>query len=211
MDALGIGTGDEVICPAFTFYATAEAIARRGATPVFADVDAATMNLDPEDVAARISPRTKAILAVHLFGRPAPLAELAQLGVPVIEDAAQAFGSPDIARGGSPPRSASIRRRTSSASGTAALSRRTMPSLRNGSACSAFTAPQGDFELSASTRASTRSRLRCCASSSRELDGWVHRVGGRRRYSSSASARLRASRGRARPRLPPLRLPLARA
>jgi dTDP-3-amino-3,4,6-trideoxy-alpha-D-glucose transaminase len=100
MDALGIGTGDEVICPAFTFYATAEAIARRGATPVFADVDAATMNLDPEDVAARISPRTKAILAVHLFGRPAPLAELAQLGVPVIEDAAQAFGSPDIARGG---------------------------------------------------------------------------------------------------------------
>jgi dTDP-3-amino-3,4,6-trideoxy-alpha-D-glucose transaminase len=100
MDALGIGTGDEVICPAFTFYATAEAIARRGATPVFAEVDAATMNLDPEDVAARISPRTKAILAVHLFGRPAPLAELLQLGVPVIEDAAQAFGSPDIARAG---------------------------------------------------------------------------------------------------------------
>ncbi len=100
MDALGIGAGDEVICPAFTFYATAEAIARRGATPVFVDVDAGTMNLDPEDVAARINPRTKAVLAVHLFGRPAPLAELAQLGVPVIEDAAQAFGSPDIARSG---------------------------------------------------------------------------------------------------------------
>jgi dTDP-3-amino-3,4,6-trideoxy-alpha-D-glucose transaminase len=100
MDALGIGAGDEVVCPAFTFYATAEAIARRGATPVFADVDAGTMNLDPEDVAARITPRTRAILAVHLFGRPAPLAELGQLGVPVIEDAAQAFGSPDIARSG---------------------------------------------------------------------------------------------------------------
>ena len=100
MDALGIGAGDEVICPAFTFYATAEAIARRGATPVFADVDAGTMNLDPEDVAARINPRTKAILAVHLFGRPARLAELVPLGVPVIEDAAQAFGSPDIARVG---------------------------------------------------------------------------------------------------------------
>jgi len=100
MDALGIGAGDEVVCPSFTFYATAEAIARRGATPVFADVDAGTMNLDPEDVAARISSRTKAILAVHLFGRPAPLAELGQLGVPVIEDAAQAFGSPDIARSG---------------------------------------------------------------------------------------------------------------
>jgi len=100
MDALGIGAGDEVICPSFTFYATAEAIARRGATPIFADVDAGTMNLDPEDVAARISSRTKAILAVHLFGRPAPLAELRQLGPPVIEDAAQAFGSPDIARSG---------------------------------------------------------------------------------------------------------------
>jgi dTDP-4-amino-4,6-dideoxygalactose transaminase len=89
-----------VICPSFTFYATAEAIARRGATPVFADVDSATMNLDPEDVAARITERTKAILAVHLFGRPAPLAELVQLGPPVIEDAAQAFGSPDIGRTG---------------------------------------------------------------------------------------------------------------
>jgi dTDP-4-amino-4,6-dideoxygalactose transaminase len=100
LDALGIGAGDEVICPSFTFYATAEAIARRGATPVFADVDAVTMNLDPEDVAARITERTKAILAVHLFGRPAQLAELSALGVPLIEDAAQAFGSPDIARTG---------------------------------------------------------------------------------------------------------------
>jgi dTDP-4-amino-4,6-dideoxygalactose transaminase len=100
LDALGVGAGDEVICPSFTFYATAEAIARRGATPVFADVDAATMNLDPEDVATRITDRTKAIIAVHLFGRPAPLAELVRLGPPVIEDAAQAFGSPEIARTG---------------------------------------------------------------------------------------------------------------
>jgi dTDP-4-amino-4,6-dideoxygalactose transaminase len=100
LDALRIGPGDEVICPAFTFYASAEAIARRGATPVFADVDAATMNLDAEDVAARVTPRTRAIIAVHLFGRPAPAAELAQLGVPVIEDAAQAFGSPQIGRAG---------------------------------------------------------------------------------------------------------------
>jgi dTDP-4-amino-4,6-dideoxygalactose transaminase len=100
LDGLGIGPGDEVICPAFTFYATAEAIARRGATPVFADVDAATMNLDAEDVAARVTSRTKAIIAVHLFGRPAPTADLAQLGVPVIEDAAQAFGSPEIGRTG---------------------------------------------------------------------------------------------------------------
>jgi len=100
LDALGVGPGDEVICPSFTFYATAEAIARRGATPVFADVEAATMNLDPEDVAARITPRTKAVIAVHLFGRPAPLAQLTELGVPVIEDAAQAFGSAEIGRSG---------------------------------------------------------------------------------------------------------------
>ena len=73
LDALEIGAGDEVICPSFTFYATAEAIARRGATPVFADVDPATYNLDPEDAAARITPRTRAIMPVHLFGRPAAL------------------------------------------------------------------------------------------------------------------------------------------
>jgi dTDP-4-amino-4,6-dideoxygalactose transaminase len=100
LDALGIGPGDEVICPAFTFYATAESIARLGATPVFADIDAATMNLDPAAVAERITPRTKAIMPVHLFGRPAPLRELAELGVPLIEDAAQAFGSPDVATTG---------------------------------------------------------------------------------------------------------------
>jgi dTDP-4-amino-4,6-dideoxygalactose transaminase len=100
LDALEIGPGDEVICPAFTFYATAESIARRGATPVFADVDPATYNLDVEDVAARVTPRTKAIMPVHLFGRPAPLDELAKLGLPLIEDAAQAFGSPEVARTG---------------------------------------------------------------------------------------------------------------
>jgi dTDP-3-amino-3,4,6-trideoxy-alpha-D-glucose transaminase len=96
LNAMTIGAGDEVICPAFTFYATAEAVARTGATPVFADIDPATLNLDPAAVADRITPRTKAIMPVHLFGRPAPLAELAQLGLPLIEDAAQAFGSPDI-------------------------------------------------------------------------------------------------------------------
>jgi dTDP-4-amino-4,6-dideoxygalactose transaminase len=97
LDALGIGRGDEVICPAFTFFATAEAIARREATPVFAEIDPQTLNLDPADVERRLTARTKAILAVHLFGRPAPLAELAAFGVPLVEDAAQAFGSPEIA------------------------------------------------------------------------------------------------------------------
>jgi dTDP-4-amino-4,6-dideoxygalactose transaminase len=98
LDAMGIGPGDEVICPALTFYATAESVARRGATPVFADIDPATLNLDPDDVAGRITPRTRAIMPVHLFGRPAPIAELAALGPPLIEDAAQAFGSPGIAQ-----------------------------------------------------------------------------------------------------------------
>jgi dTDP-4-amino-4,6-dideoxygalactose transaminase len=96
-DALGLGAGDEIICPAFSFYATAESIARRGATPVFADVDPATLNLDPDDVAAKITLRTKAIVPVHLFGRPAPIGELGGFGLPLIEDAAQAFGSPGIA------------------------------------------------------------------------------------------------------------------
>ena len=100
LDALGVGPGDEVICPAFTFYATAEAIARRGATPVFADVDPVTLNLDPEQVGARITRRTKAIIPVHLFGRTAALAELGQLGPPVIEDAAQAFGGRGVASTG---------------------------------------------------------------------------------------------------------------
>ncbi len=98
LDALEIGPGDEVICPAFTFYATAEAIARRGATPVFADVDPVTLNVDVEDVASRITARTRAIMPVHLFGRPAATAALTELGVTVIEDAAQAFGSPGVAQ-----------------------------------------------------------------------------------------------------------------
>jgi dTDP-4-amino-4,6-dideoxygalactose transaminase len=97
LDALEIGPGDEVICPAFTFYATAESIARRGATPVFADIDPVTLNIDPEDVAAKITSRTRAIMPVHLFGRPAAMDELAKLGVPLIEDAAQAFGAPGVA------------------------------------------------------------------------------------------------------------------
>lgn len=100
LEALRIGRGDEVLCPAFTFYATAEAVARTGATPVFADIDPTTLNLDPEDVAARITPRTRAIVAVHLFGRPAPVRELAALGVPIVEDAAQAFGADGVAQTG---------------------------------------------------------------------------------------------------------------
>jgi dTDP-4-amino-4,6-dideoxygalactose transaminase len=98
LDALEIGPGDEVICPAFTFYATAESIARRGATPVFAEIDPVTLNLDPEDVAAKVTSDTRAIMPVHLFGRPLPIEPLLELGVPVVEDAAQAFGAPGVAQ-----------------------------------------------------------------------------------------------------------------
>jgi dTDP-4-amino-4,6-dideoxygalactose transaminase len=100
LDALEIGPGDEVICPAFTFYATAESIARRGATPVFADIDGSTLNLDPDAVAAKITARTRAIMPVHLFGRPLDIEPLLQHGLPVIEDAAQAFGAPGVAQHG---------------------------------------------------------------------------------------------------------------
>jgi len=100
LDAMGIGPGDEVICPAFTFYATAESIAHRGAKPVFADIDPLTLNVDPEDVAAKVTARTRALMPVHLFGRPAAMDDLMQLGVPVIEDAAQAFGAPGVAQQG---------------------------------------------------------------------------------------------------------------
>src|SRR5919204_47223 len=97
LTALGIGPGDEVICPAFTFYATAEPIAQRGAVPVFADVDPTTLNIDPADAARRVTERTKAILPVHLFGRPAPVGELTGT---IVEDAAQAFGAEGIATTG---------------------------------------------------------------------------------------------------------------
>ena len=69
--ALGVEPGDEVICPSFTFYATAESIAAIGAVPVFADIEDETYNLDPAAVEAAITPRTRAVMAVHLFGHPA--------------------------------------------------------------------------------------------------------------------------------------------
>jgi len=100
LDALEIGPGDEVICPSFTFYATAEAIMRTGATPVFADIDPVSLNVDSEDVAAKMTERTRAIMPVHLFGRPADLDALGRLGVPIIEDAAQAFGAEGVATTG---------------------------------------------------------------------------------------------------------------
>jgi dTDP-4-amino-4,6-dideoxygalactose transaminase len=91
--AMGVGPGDDVVVPSFTFYATAEAVPPTGARPVFCDVDPDTMCVTAETVAAALTPRTKAVIAVHLFGNVAPVAEIEALGVPVLEDAAQAAGS----------------------------------------------------------------------------------------------------------------------
>jgi dTDP-4-amino-4,6-dideoxygalactose transaminase len=91
--AVGVGPGDEVIVPSLTFYASAEAVAAIGARPVFCDVELETRNVSLDTVRAVLSPATKAIMAVDLFGVPAPSAELRALGVPVVEDAAQAAGA----------------------------------------------------------------------------------------------------------------------
>jgi dTDP-4-amino-4,6-dideoxygalactose transaminase len=95
--ALGVGPGDEVVVPAFTFVGSAWGILYCGAKPVFADVDAATACLTAESVEAVLTRRTKAVIAVHLFGRPAPLASIASVlkgrGIALIEDAAQAHGA----------------------------------------------------------------------------------------------------------------------
>lgn len=105
--AVGVEPGDEVICPSYTFFASAEGIAAIGATPVFVDIDPQTYCLDPQAVELAISERTTAIMAVHLFGHPADLDAIGQIaerrGLAVVEDAAQAFGArlPDGRRVGS--------------------------------------------------------------------------------------------------------------
>jgi dTDP-3-amino-3,4,6-trideoxy-alpha-D-glucose transaminase len=93
LHALGVGPGDDVVVPSFTFFATAEAVVPTGARPVFCDVDVETACVTAETVRAALTPRTKAVVAVHLFGNVAPVAEIAALGVPVVEDAAQAAGT----------------------------------------------------------------------------------------------------------------------
>jgi dTDP-4-amino-4,6-dideoxygalactose transaminase len=94
--ALGVGPGHEVIVPAFTAVPTAAAVCAAGARPVFVDVDPSTASIDPASAAAALTERTRAVIPVHLYGRPSPIPEL---GVPVLEDAAQAHGALDPASG----------------------------------------------------------------------------------------------------------------
>jgi dTDP-4-amino-4,6-dideoxygalactose transaminase len=95
--AMGIGTGDEVITTPFTFFATAEAISHVGATPVFVDIDERTFNLNPDLLEAAITPRTKAMIPVHLYGRPCDMGKMMRIAekhnLKVLEDCAQSFGS----------------------------------------------------------------------------------------------------------------------
>jgi dTDP-4-amino-4,6-dideoxygalactose transaminase len=91
--AMGVGPGDEVVVPSFSFYASAEAIPPTGARPVFCDVDPETFCVTADTVRAALTPGTKAVIAVHLFGNVAPVREIEALGVPVVEDAAQAAGT----------------------------------------------------------------------------------------------------------------------
>ena len=110
--ALGVGAGDEVITTPFTFFATAGSISKVGATPVFVDIDPRTYNLDPAHIQERITPQTKAIIPVHLFGQCAdmdPIKKLARNnGLWIVEDAAQAIGSDYIKNSAPPQRVGSI-------------------------------------------------------------------------------------------------------
>ncbi len=97
LQALGVGAGDEVILPTFTFFATAGSVCRIGARPIFVDIDPQTYNLDPKDVEQKLTKRTRAILAVHLYGQTADMEPLWRLAeqhhIGIVEDAAQAIGA----------------------------------------------------------------------------------------------------------------------
>ena len=172
--ALGVGPGDEVITTPFSFFATAEAISNVGAMPVFVDVDEQTMNLDVAAVEAALTPRTKAIMPVHLFGRPVDMDVLlgaaARVGVPV-RGRLRAVLRRDVARAAGRHhghyRSVFVlsRPKTSARSATPGCSSpTTMPSRTRRGCCGRTAAERSTTtRCSATTPASTRCTRPCCA------------------------------------------------
>ena len=171
--ALDLAQGDEVIVPAFTFIATGSSVALAGGVPVFADVEAATLNLDPASVEERITERTVGVIGVHLFGRPFDVEALGALcrrrGLWLLEDAAQAHGATSAAGRSGPsaswPASASTRPRTWAPSATRGRSPATTRRCSTGCAGSPTTAGRSTTSTasSAPTAGSTPSRRRCSA------------------------------------------------
>ena len=110
--SIGVGPGDEVICPVYTYIATALSISYTGAKPVFADIDPLTYNIDPDKIQEKITKKTKAIIAVHLYGNPAAMEKIVKIAkankIKVIEDAAQAHGSAIKLKNGKWKKSGSI-------------------------------------------------------------------------------------------------------
>ena len=170
LKALGVRPDDEVVVPSFTFYASAEAIVTAGARPVFCDVDPATRNVTADTVRAVLTPRTKAIVAVDLFGLPgAAVASFASSACPYsrtpLRPQAPASTAAAPARSATSARSPSIRPRTWGASATVAQSRPTTTRSPRSCTRSASTAraTSGRSSTSATTRAWTSSRRRFCA------------------------------------------------
>ena len=173
--ALGVGPGDDVVVPSFSFYASAEAIPVTGARPVFCDVDPDTMVVTADTVKAALTPNTKAVVAVHLFGNVAPIAEIEALGVPVLEDAAQSAGS--MADGETRPGALGTlatfsfypSKNLGAFGDGGAITTDDRAARRAASACCASTAAttRSATRRSATTAASTSSRRRSCASSCR--------------------------------------------
>ncbi|MFI5046681.1 MAG: DegT/DnrJ/EryC1/StrS family aminotransferase [Acidimicrobiia bacterium] len=160
--AMGVGPSDEVLVPAFTAVPTAAAVCATGATPVFVDVDPTTAAIDPNAAAQAVTARTRAVIPVHLYGRPAPLPDL---GVPVLEDAAQACGALDRS------------------SGSAAVACSFYPTKNLGGIADGGAVLTDDDELAATVRLLRAHGL---------TDGYVHtRVSTNSRLSELAAAALR--------------------
>ena len=215
LDALDVGPGDEVICPTFTFYATAESIARRGAKPVFVDIDARTMNLDAAEVRAAQTERTKAIIPVHLFGRPAALGELADLGIPIVEDAAQAFGAQGVGTTGVISTYSFFPTKNLFALGDGGLMTTSDDELAERIRLLRFHGSKAkkDFELVGYNSRLDELQAAVLRLFLPHVDEWNRlRREAAARYARARPRRgVRAARGRARPRLPRLRRALARA